>query len=114
MAPYLFIVCAGTWDALVDRVTYDSRRTVHLEYLVPPGSVEEAKIPMEILKKAILWVKETQGYEYTGETYRTICMNKSNFGGMENVGNTTIVTDAALINEHTWTPPCCTPCRHRS
>lgn len=101
MAPYLFIVCAGTWDALVDRVTYDSRRTVHLEYLVPPGSVEEAKIPMEILKKAILWVKETQGYEYTGETYRTICMNKSNFGGMENVGNTTIVTDAALINEHT-------------
>jgi aminopeptidase N len=28
-------------------------------------------------------------------------MGKSNFGGMENVGNTTIVTDAALINEHT-------------
>jgi aminopeptidase N len=28
-------------------------------------------------------------------------MNKSNFGGMENVGNTTIVTDAALITEHT-------------
>ncbi len=28
-------------------------------------------------------------------------MNKSNFGGMENMGNTTIVTDAALIDEHT-------------
>jgi aminopeptidase N len=101
MAPYLFLVCAGTWDDLVDSVTYDSGRTVRLEYLVPPGSTDGALIPMEILKKSIIWVGRTQGYEYTGDTYRTICMNKSNFGGMENVGNTTIVTDAALINEHT-------------
>ena len=56
---------------------------------------------MEILKESVLWIGRTQDYEYTGDTYRTICMNKSNFGGMENVGNTTIVTDAALINEHT-------------
>ena len=28
-------------------------------------------------------------------------MGRSNFGGMENAGNTTIVTDAALIGEHT-------------
>ncbi len=101
MAPYLFIVCAGTWDALIDTVTYDSGRSVQLEYLVPPGAAEGARIPMQILKDAILWIRKTQGYEYTGDTYRTICMNKSNFGGMENVGNTTIVTDAALVNEHT-------------
>lgn len=101
MAPYLFIACAGTWDVLSDEVTYDSGRTVKLEYLVPPGSSAQARIPMEILKESILWVRKTQYYEYTGESYRTICMNKSNFGGMENVGNTTIVTDAALINEHT-------------
>ncbi|MFZ5996162.1 MAG: DUF3458 domain-containing protein [Nitrospirota bacterium] len=101
MAPYLFIACAGTWDALVDQVTYPSGRTVRLEYLVPPGMVKDARIPMQILKEAVLWIGKTQGYEYTGETYRTICMNKSNFGGMENVGNTTIVTDAALITEHT-------------
>jgi aminopeptidase N len=56
---------------------------------------------MEILKDSILWIRKTQDYEYTGDTYRTICMNKSNFGGMENAGNTTIVTDAALITEHT-------------
>ena len=100
MAPYLFLVCAGTWDTLADTVTYESGRTVRLEYLVPPGSVEHVRIPMEILKDSILWVNRTQDYEYTGDTYRTICMNKSNFGGMENVGNTTIVTDAALITEH--------------
>lgn len=101
MAPYLFIACAGTWDEVADTVTYPSGRRVRLEYLVPPGQTEGARVPMEILKKAVLWVAETQEYEYTGDTYRTICMGKSNFGGMENVGNTTIVTDAALINEHT-------------
>jgi aminopeptidase N len=101
MAPYLFIVCAGTWDVLADDVTYPSGRSVRLEYLVPPGSAEEVRIPMEILKESVLWIGRIQEYEYTGDTYRTICMNKSNFGGMENVGNTTIVTDAALVTEHT-------------
>jgi aminopeptidase N len=101
MAPYLFIACVGTWDTLVDQVTYPSGKMVRLEYLVPPGSVSDVRIPMQILKESILWIGRTQGYEYTGDCYRTICMNKSNFGGMENVGNTTIVTDAALINEHT-------------
>ncbi len=101
MAPYLFLVCVGTWDTLVDSVVYESGRSVRLEYLVPPGAAEYVRVPMNILKKAVLWIKEKQDYEYTGETYRTICMNKSNFGGMENVGNTTIVTDAALVTEHT-------------
>lgn len=101
MAPYLFFAGAGTWDTLSDEVTYPSGRKVRLEYLVPPGSIEEVRIPMEILKKSVLWVGRTQDYEYPFDTYRTICMNKSNFGGMENLGNTTIVTDAALITPHT-------------
>jgi len=101
MAPYLFIICVGTWDTLVDEVVYPSGRTVRLQYLVPPGMTEYVRMPMEILKESALWIEKTQGYEYTGEIYRTICMNKSNFGGMENAGNTTIVTDAAIITEHT-------------
>jgi len=101
MAPYLFLVCVGTWDTLVDSVIYESGRAVRLEYLVPPGAAKYVRVPMDILKESILWIQKTQDYEYTGETYRTICMNKSNFGGMENVGNTTIVTDAALVTEHT-------------
>ncbi len=101
MPPYLFIACAGTWDILRDRVIYDNGRVVNLEYLVPPGEIGGAQIPMKILKRSVLWVKATQDYEYTGDTYRTICMGRSNFGGMENAGNTTIVTDAALIGEHT-------------
>lgn len=101
MAPYLFLVCAGTWDVLVDSVVYPSGRKVMLEYLVPPGMTGSVRVPMEILKESILWIQRTQDYEYRSETYRTICMNKSNFGGMENAGNTTIVTDAAVIGEHT-------------
>ena len=101
MAPYLFLACAGTWDTLADEVTFPSGRKIRLEYLVPPGASHDARIPMEILKKAVLWIESTQGYEYTRDTYRTICMTKSNFGGMENVGNTTILTETALITKHT-------------
>ena len=32
------------------------------------------------------------GYTYTGSVYREIAMENSNYGGMENVGNTTILS----------------------
>jgi len=79
MAPLSLLVCAGTWDDLIDEVAYPSDRKVRLEYLVPPGMKDFVRIPMEILKESIQWIGKTQDYEYTGETYRTICMNKSNF-----------------------------------
>ena len=100
MAPYLFIACAGTWDVLADEVEYpDTHRRIRLEYLVPPGHVDGARVPMDILKKSILFQHELTGFEYPYETYRTICMEKSLYGGMENTGNTTIITEAALIDE---------------
>ena len=101
MAPYLFIACAGTWDALTDEVRYPDGRRIALEYLVPPGKTAGARVPMEILKRSILWQHARLGYIYPFDTYRTICMEKSNYGGMENVGNTTIITEAALIDETT-------------
>ncbi|MFY9800015.1 MAG: M1 family metallopeptidase [Methanoregula sp.] len=36
------------------------------------------------------------GYEYTGMTYREIAMQNSDFGGMENVGNTTITANRIM------------------
>jgi len=101
MAPYLFIACVGTWDTLEDEVTYPSGRRVRLEYLVPPGRAAGAELPMKILKQGVLWQGRTQDYEYEHEVYRTICMERSNWGGMENVGNTTIITSAALVDEFT-------------
>ncbi|KAF1077915.1 M1 family metallopeptidase [Methanogenium sp. MK-MG] len=38
----------------------------------------------------------TPGYQYTGTVYREIGMQNSDFGGMENVGNTTITTNRLL------------------
>ena len=100
MAPYLFIACAGTWEVLADSVAYpDSGRVVKLEYLVPPGHLDGARIPMEILKRSVLFQHEATGFVYPFETYRTICMEKSLYGGMENTGNTTIITEAALVDE---------------
>ncbi len=101
MVPYLFVVCVGTWDMLTDEVTLPSGKTIRLEYLVPPGRKAGAAIPMQILKESVLWQNRTQNYEYKWDVYRTICMERSNFGGMENTGNTTIVTDSALIDEYT-------------
>jgi aminopeptidase N len=106
MAPYLFIACAGTWDVLRDTLTLPAsadlaEKTVSLEYLVPPGRAADARIPLAILRDAVLWQRQARAYGYRYDTYRTICMEKSNFGGMENVGNTTIITEAALIDPYT-------------
>ena len=101
MAPYLFIACAGTWDELSDTVTYPDGQRIALSYLVPKGKTDGARLPMDILKRAILWQHRRLGYTYPFERYRTITMEKSNYGGMENVGNTTIITEAALIDETT-------------
>ncbi|HVN65633.1 MAG TPA: M1 family metallopeptidase [Methanomicrobiales archaeon] len=38
----------------------------------------------------------TPGYQYTGTAYREIGMQNSDFGGMENVGNTTITTNRIM------------------
>ena len=46
------------------------------------------------LKKAVGSIKA--GYKYTGTVYREIGMQNSNFGGMENVGNTTISTNRIM------------------
>ena len=52
-----------------------------------PGSPELPAIRSDL---AVLIREITPGYAYTGSTYREIAMQNSDFGGMENVGNTTI------------------------
>ncbi len=53
---------------------------------------------LETIREEIKKLSEgrTWGYEYTGTVYREISMQNSNFGGMENVGNTTISTNRML------------------
>ncbi|RLN76074.1 hypothetical protein BBJ28_00026779, partial [Nothophytophthora sp. Chile5] len=49
-----------------------------------------AAIRAELKKLLKAWKKT--GYKYTGAVYREIAMENSYYGGMENVGNTTIVS----------------------
>jgi aminopeptidase N len=58
------------------------------------GANEEIKKIRADLKKAAGSVRT--GYRYTGTVYREIGMQNSNFGGMENVGNTTITTNRIM------------------
>src|SRR5690606_26166184 len=44
------------------------------------------------------------GYRYTGTVYREIGMQNSDFGGMENVGNTTITTNRIMPFPQTTDP----------
>ncbi|MBP1908974.1 M1 family metallopeptidase [Methanolobus bombayensis] len=58
------------------------------------GASEKLEKIREELKKTITSIKP--GYKYTGTVYREIGMQNSNFGGMENVGNTTISTNRIM------------------
>jgi aminopeptidase N len=147
MAPYLFFLGAGTWDAFRREFEYPDGHTFLLELLAPkgadPGQAEKA---LEVLAGAVLWVylftgpeqyrdREVRqeiwrlaeerdrlkqsgddpgalsaararlkdlltgimpGYRYTGTVYREIAMQNSDFGGMENVGNTTITANRIM------------------
>ncbi len=53
--------------------------------------VEKIRKELALLSKGIKF-----GYEYRYEVYREIAMQNSNFGGMENVGNTTITANRML------------------
>lgn len=58
---------------------------------VVEAHMQELTIIRNELKRLMLEWKET-GYKYTGSVYREIAMENSNYGGMENVGNTTIIS----------------------
>eukprot|EP00468_Gymnochlora_sp_CCMP2014_P007526 CAMPEP_0167761716 /NCGR_PEP_ID=MMETSP0110_2-20121227/12336_1 /TAXON_ID=629695 /ORGANISM="Gymnochlora sp., Strain CCMP2014" /LENGTH=1000 /DNA_ID=CAMNT_0007648449 /DNA_START=1 /DNA_END=3003 /DNA_ORIENTATION=+ len=68
----------------------DVRETLKAKEVKGESVGEELKKVRADLKKLMGAWKET-GYKYTGQTYREIGMQNSNYGGMENVGNTTIL-----------------------
>ena len=154
MAPYLFFLGVGCYDAYRREFEYPDGRTFTLELLAKPGSDPEgAERALDILADAVMWVhlftgreqyrdreirqeiwrltrvrdeakrsgdqetlvetrkrlaglitKITPGYAYTGAVYREIAMQNSDFGGMENVGNTTIAANRLMPGPDTTDP----------
>lgn len=66
------------------------------------GNTDDLKFLRDELKK--LDSSLTMGYKYTGTVYREIGMQNSDFGGMENVGNTTITTNRIMPYPETTDP----------
>ena len=60
---------------------------------INPHSPQLQKTRSELLA---LITQIVPGYEYTGTTYREIGMQNSDYGGMENVGNTTITANRIM------------------
>ncbi len=97
MAPYLFFLGVGSYATFRKLFTYPNGRKIVLELLVPPDADKEAaQHALDMLAHGILWIYEQTDYMYTGDVYREIGMQNSNFGGMENVGNTTITTNRIM------------------
>ena len=58
---------------------------------------QKGKNPSSIRKKIMTLSSSMNfGYKYTGKIYREIAMQNSDFGGMENVGNTTITANRIM------------------
>ena len=57
---------------------------------------ESPRLPEIRRELAVLSQRIVPGYEYTGAIYREIGMQNSDYGGMENVGNTTITTNRIM------------------
>lgn len=55
------------------------------------------QIRVELKRLCSVWTK--MGYEYTGRVYREIAMENSDYGGMENVGNTTIISSRIVPSD---------------
>ncbi len=61
--------------------------------ITDPGSLQMQAIRSEL---STLIGQIVPGYAYTGTTYREIAMQNSDYGGMENVGNTTITANRIM------------------
>ncbi len=73
------------------------KRREKLKTEAKPESGQEGEELAKIRKELSRLVKTvTPGYKYTGTVYREIGMQNSDFGGMENVGNTTITTNRIM------------------
>ncbi|KAF0690930.1 Aste57867_17736 [Aphanomyces stellatus] len=71
-------------------LTVGSEEVVEVQALSTSDAARLTAIRAELKSLIGKWTKT--GYKYTGQIYREIGMENSNYGGMENVGNTTIVS----------------------
>lgn len=69
---------------------------------INPENLNKAMDNLSAVREKIAFLSKglTFGYKYTGTVYREIGMQNSDFGGMENVGNTTITTNRIMPSKN--------------
>lgn len=60
---------------------------------------EQALAAVRAELKSLIGAWKKTGYQYTGQIYREISMQNSDYGGMENVGNTTILASRMVPSD---------------
>ena len=83
--------CYASPDTRREMYELSGERTRLIREGAPEEDVQAIRSRLLEMNKTI-----TPGYRYTGTVYREIGMQNSDFGGMENVGNTTITTNRLL------------------
>lgn len=92
---WIYLFTGQEWYANPETRTEMYRLSGERDRLIQHGAPEdEVRVIRSILVE--MNGKITPGYRYTSSVYREIGMQNSDFGGMENVGNTTITTNRLL------------------
>ncbi|MDQ6618097.1 MAG: aminopeptidase N [Pseudomonadota bacterium] len=83
---YLFALVAGDLDALRERFTTASGRSVTLEIWSTRHNLARCAHAMASLERAMRWDEERFGREYDLDTFMIFCADDFNMGAMENKG----------------------------
>ncbi|MDL2261276.1 M1 family metallopeptidase [Methanimicrococcus sp. OttesenSCG-928-J09] len=105
---YLFTGPESHKDVEIKKQIFDlTKLRDHLKYNLNSASINPDNLNKTMANLAAVRDKIAElskglafGYKYTGTVYREIGMQNSDFGGMENVGNTTITTNRIMPSKN--------------
>jgi len=91
---YLITLCAGNFVKIED-----SYRDIPMAFWTPPGRIEHAEIYFDGTKKMMKFFEDYIGFDYPWDKYDQVVVEDFNWGGMENVSQTTLTTRAIQDEE---------------
>ncbi|QXD22693.1 HEAT repeat domain-containing protein [Opitutia bacterium ISCC 51] len=86
---YLITLCAGYFEKIED--TY---RDIPMAFWTPPGRIQHAEIYFDGTKRMMKFFEDYIGVEYPWDKYDQVVVEDFNWGGMENVSQSTMTTRA--------------------
>ncbi len=91
---YLITLCAGYFEKIED--TY---RDIPMAFWTPPGRIQHAEIYFDGTKKMMKFFEDYIGVDYPWDKYDQVVVEDFNWGGMENISQSTMTTRAIQDEE---------------